>query len=253
MENRFGVKDFFLFLVLGCVIVLILLAMNQYDRQWAIIQQTNTEIRNLTGDVSRIKARLDQGGAPTTQTMQTASGFNPNWTGLERVVKAYSASDYAEGDNMIMVDWTQPDKLTPLINTDTTSQKIQLFVMDGLLSRDPNTFEFIPALAQSWLVSDDSLTIDFTLKRGITFSDGAPFTADDVVFTYAMAQNPQVEAPQWKSLTDKIKLVEKIDDYHVRFHFSEPYFKSLEVAGSAGGPGIMSKAFYSKYTIKEFN
>jgi peptide/nickel transport system substrate-binding protein len=249
MENRFGVKDFFLFLLLGFVIVLVLLAMNQFDRQWKTVQETNTELRNLTGDVARIKQRLDEGGAVTTQS---STSFNKNWTGLERVVKAYSAPDYAEGDNLVLDEYSQPDKLTPLINQDTTSQIIQGFVMDGLISRDPDTFEFIPALAESWHVSPDLLTIDFTLKQGIVFSDGTPVTSDDVVFTFEMAKNPQIEAPGIQSLMDKIERVEKIDDLHVRFHMSAPYFKSLETTGAAG-MGIMSKAFYSKYSVKDYN
>jgi peptide/nickel transport system substrate-binding protein len=247
MENRFGIKDFFLFLVLGVLIVLIVLAMFQYDRQWQVIQQNNDQLHNLTGDVARIRQQLAQG------VVSVASGpvqINPLWTGLERVAKSYSSPDYAEGGDLVLVSVAQPDKLTPLIGQDITWQIITAEVMDSLITRDPNTFQFIPSLASSWTLSDDQLTIDFTLKRGITFSDGSPLTADDVVYTFDLAKNPQLEAPGMQSLLDQIHSVEKIDDYHVRFHFSAPYFKSLETAGTML---IMSKAFYSKYTVDQIN
>lgn len=41
----------------------------------------------------------------------------------------------------------------------------------------------VPGLAESWTVSDDAKTYDFTLRSGVTFSDGTPFTADDAVFS----------------------------------------------------------------------
>jgi peptide/nickel transport system substrate-binding protein len=249
MENRFGVKDFFLFLIISVLIVLVLLAMKQYDRQWDVLQQTQNQVNNLTGDVARIRQSLAQ-GVVSAPTGRQPGQPNPLWTGLERVVKSYSSPDYAEGDNVVWVSLAPPDKLTPIINQDMTSQEIQGIVMDSLLGRDPNTFEFIPGLASSYTISDDQLTFDFILKRGITFSDGSPFTADDVVFTFELAKNPKIEAPWEQSLLDKIESVKKVDDYHVRFHFSSPYFMSLV---TTSGMPIMSKAFYSKYSIDEFN
>jgi peptide/nickel transport system substrate-binding protein len=40
-----------------------------------------------------------------------------------------------------------------------------------------------PALAESWTVNPDQLTWTFHLRRGVTFHDGSPFTADDVVYS----------------------------------------------------------------------
>jgi peptide/nickel transport system substrate-binding protein len=247
MENRFGVKDFFLFLVLGVLIVLIVLGMFQYDRQWALIQETNRQLTELTGDVARVRQRLEQGAIAAGPAGTTPSNM---YSGLERVVKAYSQPDYAEGDDLVMVSQAPPDKLTPITSTDILSFTIQGEVMDTLLGRDPNTFQFTPGLAESWKVSDDQMTIDFTLKRGITFSDGSPFSADDVVYTFELAKNPQVEAPGEQSFLDHLTGVEKIDDYNVRFHFNAPFWLSLL---TAGGTPIMSKAFYSKYSIEQFN
>ena len=251
MENRFGVKDFFLFLVLGFLIVLVVLGMFQYDRQWAVVQQTNRQLTELTGDVARIRRELDQGisvgvkenaGGPTSAV--------PAMAGFERVLAVHALPDYSEGDSLVQIMTTAPNKLTPLISTDEYSQIVQSYVQDPLCSMDPDTLKWIPRLAESWKISDDQLTIDFFLRKGITFSDGSPFSADDVVFTYDWMMNPLVEAPRARAYLDRLSKVEKINDYHVRFTFKEPYFVSFD---TAAGQGIMSKAFYSKYSPTDFN
>jgi len=95
-----------------------------------------------------------------------------------------------------------------------------------------------------------AVVIDFKLRRGVTFSDGSPFTADDVVFTYDWIENPKVDAPRDRQALNRIKGVQKINDYEVAVTFKEPYFLGLL---SLGGEGIMSKKFYSAYTPEQFN
>jgi peptide/nickel transport system substrate-binding protein len=58
---------------------------------------------------------------------------------------------------------------------------------DNLIRRDPRDGgrTIIPDLAQSWEVSRDGKTYTFFLRKGITFHDGADFTAEDVKATYA--------------------------------------------------------------------
>ena len=54
--------------------------------------------------------------------------------------------------------------------------------LDMLVYRDPDTFEIKPLLATEWKPPDPT-TIDFTLRQGVKFHDGSPFSADDVVYT----------------------------------------------------------------------
>ena len=46
-------------------------------------------------------------------------------------------------------------------------------------------------LAESWEVSPDGLTITFKLRKGVKWQDGAPFTAQDVMFTYQLMVDPK--------------------------------------------------------------
>ncbi|MGB3508521.1 MAG: ABC transporter substrate-binding protein [Microcoleaceae cyanobacterium] len=58
------------------------------------------------------------------------------------------------------------------------------FIYEGLISENGINAELEPALAESWIISDDKRRITFTLRPGLKWSDGQPLTADDVVFTY---------------------------------------------------------------------
>ena len=248
MENRFGIKDFFLFVFISVLIALIVLAMVQYDRQWEIMRQTNTLLTQQTTDLARIRRLLEQGvpstGVPTTNP--TASAM----AGFERVLKAQAAPDYAQGGQLVEIMQTTPSKLTPLIASDLAAWEIIGTVTDTLVDRDPITLAYIPRLAQSWTISDDQLTIDFVLRHGITFSDGSPFTADDVVYSFDLMRDERIEDPIMKVGAERLASVKKTDDYSVRFIFKEPYFGSFDVAGATP---ILSKAFYSHYSPTEFN
>ena len=253
MENRFGVKDFFLFLVIGVLIVLVVLAMFQYDRQWEQIKAINGQLNDLTGDVARIRTTLAQG------VTQVQTGNSSEATlGFERILKSQSQPDYAEGDDLVQITDSQPPALTPLVNEDAYSQVMHYYMFDSLVDLDPVTFQWLPRLGVRWTISPDMKTIDFWLRHGVTFSNGDPFTADDVVFSFDWVMNEDVQAPAQRSYLDLMTkgpdghYVEKIDDFHVRFRFKESYFMSFDSI-AYDLVYIMDKAFYSKYTPQQFN
>jgi peptide/nickel transport system substrate-binding protein len=77
----------------------------------------------------------------------------------------------------------EPDQLDPHKTTAYFSFEVLENVFDTLVEPDAN-LEMRPALAESWTVSPDQLTWTFRLRPGVTFHDGSPFTADDVVYSY---------------------------------------------------------------------
>src|ERR1700722_3881887 len=217
MENRFGVKDFFLFLILGVVIVLVALVLVQYDRQWDVLQQNKQQLSDLTSDVSRIRGMLSQvsSGGGAGQGLAGITTRPTQLAGFERVYQSMAQPDYAEGDDLVQTVLMNPNGLTPLIGNDAYAQLMQFYLFDRLGDLDPVTFQWVPRLAESLKISDDQLTIDFQLRKGVTFSDGSPFSADDVVFTFQWIMNPDVQCPRDRSYLDRFTGVEKIDDYHV--------------------------------------
>ena len=92
--------------------------------------------------------------------------------------------DLGQGSgNLIAAISGEPDQLDPQKTSAYFSFEVLENVFDTLVEPDQN-LEMQPALAESWEVSPDQLTWTFHLRKGVTFHDGSPFTADDVVYSY---------------------------------------------------------------------
>lgn len=81
------------------------------------------------------------------------------------------------------VDIAEPTSIDPAVVQDTTSFSFSRNVYEPLFEIDPAQLQLIPALATDYTVSEDGLTYTFTLRQGVTFHSGNPFTADDVKAT----------------------------------------------------------------------
>jgi peptide/nickel transport system substrate-binding protein len=81
--------------------------------------------------------------------------------------------------------------------------------------------EVRPMLATEWNESDDGLRWTFTLRDGITFHDGAPFGAEDVVYTFERILNPEVGAAAYQVL-DFLETVQALDEQTVQFNLKRP-------------------------------
>src|ERR1700692_372204 len=109
-----------------------------------------------------------------------------------------------------------PD-VDPYYNSQRTGMVVAFHAFDCLVYRDPVTMEIKPALATSWK-QVDATTIDFTLREGVTFQNGDPFTADDVVYTINdIIHDKQVAIPAYYT---SFAGAEKIDDFHVRIRLT---------------------------------
>lgn len=99
-------------------------------------------------------------------------------------------------------------------------------IWDSLLYRDQQSGEYVGNLATGyeWV---DSLTIDFTLRENVTFHNGEPFDADDVVHTLNWASNPE-SGVQSQGNVNWIENVEKTGPYSVRLHLKRPFPAALE-------------------------
>lgn len=104
-------------------------------------------------------------------------------------------------------------------------------VFDPLVERDPETGEWVGNLAESFEWVDD-LTLEFTLRQGITFHNGEAFDADDVVFTFNHFADPATGVAM-PNTVGWIKSAEKLDQYTVRVHLKEPFPAALSYVDSA--------------------
>ena len=93
----------------------------------------------------------------------------------------------------------------------------------------------VPDLAENWTVSEDGLTYTFALRDDLTFHNGDPLRAADIVYTYERTTDPDFASPH----ANKLALVESVDtpdDLTVEFTLSAPFAPFLAVAASRG-PG----------------
>jgi peptide/nickel transport system substrate-binding protein len=285
MENRFGLKDAILFLLVSALILLVILAMVQYDHQWTLIQRVqgqldeqSQELRNINTMLSNGVALRGNGGSPTTQSgvaVAPAMDGDP----FARLRAAPTQPAYSQGVWVIGMFAGQVAKLTPMLSGDVYARDVQDYVLESLAQRDPNTLAWSPFIATEWRVKDDSaaydayvarqktagktdeeiakdpklpeaVTIDFKMRDNVRFSDGEPLTADDVVFTYDFIMNPAIAAPRDRAYLERIKRVVKKGPYEVEFVFQQPYFEAFSLAG---GLGILPKHFYEKFKAEDFN
>lgn len=137
-----------------------------------------------------------------------------------------------------------PPTLNLITSTDAYAAMIDNYIFDSLIERDYDTLEFKPKLATHWTISPDKKTYTFYLRKDVTWHDGHPFTADDVVYSYHVIKNPNTNAPHLKVYYQSMDSVTKIDDYTVQFHYNEIYFLGLSICGTMP---VVPKHLVEKY------
>lgn len=130
--------------------------------------------------------------------------------------------------------------LNPLLATDSASGDINNLVYNGLVKYDRN-LKLTGDLAQSWTVSPDGRTILFKLRPNVRWHDGAPFTADDVKFTYDKLIDPAVKTPFGADF-QLVKDVRVIDPLTLQVTYKEVFAPALE----SWGIGIIPKHIYEQ-------
>ncbi|WP_078548098.1 peptide-binding protein [Litchfieldia alkalitelluris] len=123
------------------------------------------------------------------------------------------------GGDIIVGSIGEPTLFNPLYSTDTASSDIEGFIYNGLVGGDTK-FDPVNSLAEDVQMSEDGLTFTVKLRQDVTFHDGEPFNADDVVFTYNIPLNPDY-AGERGSQFETLESVEKVDDYTVVFNLKQ--------------------------------
>ncbi len=115
----------------------------------------------------------------------------------------------------------------------------------------------VPNIAKKWEVSEGGKVYTFYLRKGMKWSDGEPFTADDIMFWYEdiiLNKDLTPSIPSWLIVGGKPGKIEKLDDYTVRFVFEKPYAilpEFLAFDGTVFAPKHYLKQFHPKYTSEE--
>src|SRR5438067_2238434 len=139
---------------------------------------------------------------------------------------AVPAAAQKSADTLRITDRFALTNIDPYYNSLRTGVVMQHQAWDALVYRNPDTFKLEPLLATEWKLPDPT-TIEFTLRPGVKFHDGSPFTADDVVYTINLIVDPnsKVSTPANYNWIDK---AEKTGELSVRVKLKRPTPAALE-------------------------
>ncbi|WP_164670193.1 peptide-binding protein [Virgibacillus doumboii] len=176
------------------------------------------------------------GGDSTEEGTEDESGEG---TEQEETSEEEQASDEPQMGGTLTgaMDTAPAGMFNPIFYEEAYEANILDFTHEGLLDQNKK-LEFIPNLASDWKINEDNTEITLTLEEGVTWHDGEPFTAEDVVFTYKSIAKPgYVEAGGIRTEyvvrllgyeefnsgeTDEFKGVVAEDEHTVTFKFAEP-------------------------------
>lgn len=128
------------------------------------------------------------------------------------------------GGRLVSGERAEPRTLNPISAVDTASKIVIQRMMGDLIHINRSTLKTEPALAKSYKASPDGRRFELELRQGLKFSDGHPFDADDVVFSFQVFLDPQVNAtqrPLW-IFDGKPVVVRKLGQYRVAFELPQP-------------------------------
>jgi len=123
---------------------------------------------------------------------------------------------------------------------------------DPLVRWSPD-YKILPNLAEKWEVNDEGRVFTFHLVKGVRWSDGEPFTADDILFYFEdiiMDKELTAAIPKWLCPGNICPKVTKVDDFTLRIEFDQPYSLFLEQLAGPEGMALVSKP---KHYLKEFH
>jgi peptide/nickel transport system substrate-binding protein len=152
------------------------------------------------------------------------------------VVAATFAGGAAARDLVVALK-TEPTSMDPQYHVLTPNIQLSQTLFDPLVCADANLASK-PCLAESWTASGKTWT--FKLRPGVKFSDGSPFTAADVVFTFDRVAKVPNTPSSFKVYLQKVEKVEAVDPLTVRITTTEPY--PLLPTNMVGLPIMSAKA-----------
>ena len=127
------------------------------------------------------------------------------------------------------------------------------FAYDGLVRWGPMGRDILPNLATRWAVADSAKSFTFWLRKGVRWSDGHPFTAEDIEFWYEdVLKNSEVTPviPNDFKRDGQVMGFDKLDDYTIRFTFTSPNGLFMQQMASGRSYEMVRRA---KHYMKQFH
>jgi peptide/nickel transport system substrate-binding protein len=158
-------------------------------------------------------------------------------------IQAPAPLSVVQGGELVVALATDIVALDPAFAYDEATSPVVNQITEGLLKFNPDG-TLAPNLAESWEIQDP-LTYVYTLRQGVTFHDGSPLTADDVLFSLERARNPATGSPML-GMYMNVDRIEKVDDWTIQVRLKQPDALWQYVPATAAGH-ILSLAHYTAH------
>ncbi|MAZ40766.1 hypothetical protein CL654_01440 [bacterium] len=166
--------------------------------------------------------------------------------GLARELHSnYSIQIPREGGSFTEGVVGRPAFINPVLALSDTDKDLSLLVYSGLLRATPEG-DFIPDLAESFEADESGSSYSVVLKEGLTWHDGTPLTANDIVFTINKIKDPLIKSPlrpTWEGVS-----VFALDDRTLEFSLEQPYSLFIENLTT----GIIPEHIWGVATTEDF-
>ncbi|NOY64719.1 MAG: peptide-binding protein [Nitrospirae bacterium] len=150
------------------------------------------------------------------------------------VISGYGPEDKeskpAYGDTLVVGSIGEPSILVPMLAGDSASHDVAGLIFNGLVKYDTD-LTLIGDLAESWDISQDGRVITFHLRKGVRWTDGVEFTADDVMFGYKTIISDKTPTP-YKGDFLEVEKAEVLDKYTFRVTYKRPFAPALSSWGN---------------------
>ena len=183
-----------------------------------------------SGDSGSTSAEAEGGASTEAEetVSETVSAENKAVITVEAGQRTVADGSKADSDTLIFALNSEPLSLEPGAGSasDPYTKMAILQIYEPLVREAPaDRTTLQPLLAESWEFSEDGTELTFTLKEGVTFSNGAPLTAEDVAFSI----NKVLGMPSTEQYKTIIKDAEVIDDQHVKLNLHYAYKPVLNI------------------------
>jgi peptide/nickel transport system substrate-binding protein len=142
--------------------------------------------------------------------------------GLLVIAPAQPAAAADEDTTFTVALKNEVDSFNPFLGIEAPSYEMWALTYDYMVGYSMDDMSPVPALAESWETSDDGLTWTFKIREGVKWSDGQPFTAADIAYTYNRVLDGGPEATTWESYLSSVKSVTAPDATTVVLSLSKP-------------------------------
>jgi len=250
MDERSRYWDVAIVLLCGLALVFSLLALVGQNRTYDHVVKVGKAVTDLQAsavrqnDLNALRGGLDAvveainerpaaaGGAPAV----TAVDERHEWE------RRYRDPNARDGGTLYLNMGSEPGTLNPLTAKDAYASAVYGRVAESFAIRDfKNPSKWIPELATSWEASADHLEYTFTLREGVKWDDGEPFTVDDIIFSFETMRLKGVDCENLVNYYKDLDRIEKVGANKVRFVWNEPYFLSFEFSA---GFTVLPKHLY---------